>query len=140
MILALALRDRDDNDLLRRDLGREHQASVVGVRHHERADETGAHTPARGPNKLPAGRLRLEVHVKRPREVLPEEVRGARLQSPAVLQTQGLELTAKVHVVPYLHQRLDGVCVFGTRETLGRRLAAINYGHSEMILIERDGE
>ena len=69
------------------------------------ANEPGADAPRRGPHQLPGPRLRLKKHVKGPRKVLPEEVRRAGLQRPAVL-----------------HQRLDGVRVVGARKALRRAL------------------
>src|SRR5690606_2756642 len=50
-LLVLAV-DRDEGDLRRGELRREHEAAVVAVRHDEGADEAGRDAPARGPDVL----------------------------------------------------------------------------------------
>ena len=62
---------------------------------------------------------RLELDVEAPREVLPQIVRRARLQRPAVP-----------------HQRLDRVGAIGAGELLALGLLAVHHGHRQVVLGE----
>ena len=44
--------DGENDDLRRRDTGRQDKTVVIGMRHQERADEPGADAPARRPGEL----------------------------------------------------------------------------------------
>ena len=46
-LLPVATRNRDDHDLLRRDLRRQDEAAVVAVRHDDAADQARGHAPRR---------------------------------------------------------------------------------------------
>src|SRR5437899_5320156 len=50
--LGIGLENWNDDDLRRRNARRHDQAFVVGMGHDERADETSAHAPTRGPSVL----------------------------------------------------------------------------------------
>mmetsp|Transcript_38672 Transcript_38672/g.93892 ORF Transcript_38672/g.93892 Transcript_38672/m.93892 type:complete len:408 (+) Transcript_38672:174-1397(+) len=108
--------DGDDHHLHWREGRRQDEPQVVRVRHHQRADQPCAHAPRRRPHQLLLVLLRLELHVERLGEVLPQEVRGAGLQRPAVL-----------------HERLDRERLLRPCEALRRRLHALDDGHGEQL-------
>ena len=115
--LLLAAVDRDDDHLDRGDMGRQHEAVVVGVGHDEGADEAGAHTPGRGPDILGLVVLVEEGDAEALGKVLSEEVGRAALQRLAVL-----------------HHGLDGVGVEGAGEALRLALHALDDGDGEPLL------
>ena len=55
------------------------------MRHDDRADEPGAHAPARRPAELLCPRPRLELNPARARKILAEKMRGAGLDRLPVL-------------------------------------------------------
>ena len=111
--------DRNHHDLDRSQLGRKHQAVVIGVRHNERAHQTGGNAPRSRPNvfelAFPAG----ELHVERLGEVLRKEMGGSALKRLAVL-----------------HQRLDRQRVLGSRETLAVALVTDDHRQAHPLFGE----
>ena len=82
--LGVPLVDRHDDDLDRRQLGRNDKALVIAVRHDHSADETRAQSPRSGVTMLLLVVRVEELDVECPRKVLSHVVRGARLQRLAV--------------------------------------------------------
>ena len=111
--------DRQDHDLLRRKPRRQHHAVVVAVGHDQAADQPRGHPPRGGPGVHERAVAVAEADVARLGEVLPQEVRGAGLQRPAVL-----------------HHRLDGVGVDRPGEALARGLLAAQHRHRHVLLGE----
>src|SRR6185295_2637164 len=95
--------DRHDHHLYGRDRRGKAQAAVVAVGHDQPADEAGRHAPRRRIRVVLLAVTPEELHVVRVREVLPEEVRGPRLQG-----------------LPVAHQRLDREGLDGAGEPLAR--------------------
>ena len=94
-------RDRENDNVRRRDPRRQDQAVVVGVRHDQRADQARAHAPARRPAKFLLAVARLKLNSARARKVLPEEMRRAGLDRFSIL-----------------HHRFDAKCLHRARETV----------------------
>ena len=69
----------------RGDARRQHEPVVVAMRHDERADHPRGHSPARRPRVFELALARLKLNPARLREVLPEEMRGARLDGFSIL-------------------------------------------------------
>ena len=102
---------------MRRELRRQHQALVVGVRHDEAADQARADAPTGLPDVFELAFLALELHVEGLAEVLAEVVAGARLQREAVL-----------------HHGLDGVAAQRAGELFGARFHALDHRHRHDVL------
>ena len=64
-------RDRDDHDLGGGDTRRHDRPVVIAMRHEQRSDEPGAHTPARGPGEFLGVIARKELDAGGLGEVLP---------------------------------------------------------------------
>src|SRR5712691_388440 len=64
----------DDDDVVRRNLWREDESTVVPMRHDEAADEPRGHGPGRRPDVLLLIVAVQELYVERFGKVLPEEV------------------------------------------------------------------
>ncbi len=109
-------RDGEDHHVRGGDARREDHPVVVGVRHDERANEPGAHAPACRPGELLAPLARLEADAARLGKVLPEEVRGSRLDRLAVL-----------------HHRLDAKRPDGSRKPLALALLPAVDGDGEVL-------
>ena len=77
--------DRHDDDFDRRQQWRYAQAIVVAVGHHQSADQTRGHSPARVPGEVHTAGFRLEFQIERFGEVLTEVVRRSCLQRLVVL-------------------------------------------------------
>ena len=117
--LPVAARNRDDDDLPRRDVGRQDQAAVVAVRHDHAADQPRRHAPRRRPDVLQRLVAALELNLERLREVLPEVVRRARLQRAAVA-----------------HQRFDRIGLRRAGKLFALALLALHDRHREHVLAE----
>ena len=92
-------RDGQDDDLRWRDARRQHKTIVVSVRHHKRADEARAHTPAGSPPEFLFAFSVLKLNSARTRKILAEKMRGTGLDRFAVLHhcfnRQGLHRARK---------------------------------------------
>lgn len=119
----------DDDGLDGRHARRQHQPAVVAVHHDQHADRPRGQAPAVLPHQLPlyasaprgtatAG-VGLVGDPEHPGEVLAEAVRGGRLHGAAVRGDEGL----------------DGGRVEPPRELLLLRLAALNHGHRQQLLV-----
>ncbi len=108
--------DRHDDHLDRREARRQHEALVIAVRHHDRADHARAQSPGCRPHELLRVVLVEEFDVERAREVLPQEVAGAGLQRLAIL-----------------HHRLDRVAGDGPGELLALALATGEHGDRGLV-------
>ncbi len=76
--------DGHDDDLIRRELGRQHEALIVAVDHDDCADHARGKSPGSRPAMLLHAGLIEVLHFKGLREILTEEMRRARLQGFAV--------------------------------------------------------
>ena len=117
--LLLALVDRDEHRLDRRERRRQHQPVVVRMGHDERSHQAGRDAPRRGPHVFELALLVGELHVERLGEILPQKVRRTALQRLAVL-----------------HQRLDRERVLGACEPFVGRLVAHDHGQGHVSLGE----
>ena len=112
-------RDRQNDDVCRRDARWDDHAVVVRVRHDDGADEACAHAPARRPRKLLGAVARGELDAARPGKILPEKMRGAGLDGLAIL-----------------HHRLDAERPHRAGKTLGLRFFARKNRQRQMLARE----
>ena len=113
---AIALINRYDNHLDGREVGRQDEAVVVGVRHDECAHQAGADAPRSSPSVFGLVVFIDKLHIEGAAEVLAEEVTRTALQRLAVL-----------------HHSLDGVGVEGAGETFRGTLHTADDGDGQHI-------
>ena len=115
----LVCRDRDDNELEGRNLGRQHQALVVAVGHDDSADKTGRYTPGGLVHVLQRIVLIGILHIECTGKAIAEVVRGARLQRLAVV-----------------HHSLDRIGILGAGEALLLGLLALEHRDRQVFFTE----
>ena len=115
--LLLALVDGHDDHLDGSEVGREHQAVVVGVGHDEGTHQAGGYAPGGGPYIFQLVVLVDELYVEGLGKVLAQEVRRAALQGFAVL-----------------HHGLDGIGVQRAGKAFVGRLDTLDDGHGHVLL------
>src|SRR5258706_12642725 len=114
--LFLRAEDGHDDGLDGRDTGRHTQAGGIAVGHDDAAHHARAGAPAGRPGHLHLAVGILETDVEAAREILPEVVRGRRLQRLAVA-----------------HHGLDGICAQRAGELLALGLEAGDAGHRQLF-------
>ena len=118
-LFLVGLRDGNDDDLVRRQAGRQYQPPVVAMGHDDGADGTGAHAPTRLVDMFARPVPRLKIDVEGPGEVLPQVVRSAHLQGLAVL-----------------HHAFDGVGLQRAGELFGVGFRTVQHRNRHVVFRE----
>ena len=118
--VGVVARDRQNDNVLRRELRRQHEAVIIAVGHDERSDEPRRNAPRRRPRELLFAFLGKVFDARGLREVLPQEVRRAGLECLLVL-----------------HHGFDRIRVDRAGEALPRAFFALDDGHGHRLARER---